>query len=312
MVHHRHQTSRRWRRNGHRRSPARALLWNGTAASVVDLQPTNASLNYFTGGTAAYGTDGTHQAGEGYLGNGDIHAMSWGGTAASAADLNPSNLGYSQSSAESVSGSQQAGLGVGNASGFNEHAMIWSGTAASAIDINPTNLPGISTSFLKSTNGARQAGTGSGSGTGGNDHALLRSGTANSAVDLHLLLPAGFTVSNADSIDAQNNIFGEAIDSTGALHAIEWSPLLLGDLNLDGQLSSTDISSLLHALTDESNFRISHNLSVAQMNALGDFNHDGAVTNKDIQPLLDAVGAAQVLRRLSLNLRVFGCWGSVD
>jgi len=194
-----------------------ALEWTSAADTTIDLQPTN--IASFTSGSAAYGTDGTHQVGEGYLANGLIHAVLWSGSANTAVDLNPTNLsGYSQSSAAGISGNQQVGLGV---NGSGEHAMLWRGAANTAVDLNPTNISGFSTTFAKSTNGSRQVGSGSGSATGGNDHALLWSGTANSAIDLHARLPAGFTTSNADSIDAQGNVYGEAVSLDG-LHAIEW------------------------------------------------------------------------------------------
>jgi autotransporter-associated beta strand protein len=58
-----------------------ALVWNGTAASAVDLNPTGFSQSY------ANATNGSIQVGYGYENN-DNHALLWSGTAASAFDLN--------------------------------------------------------------------------------------------------------------------------------------------------------------------------------------------------------------------------------
>jgi len=60
-----------------------------------------------------------------------------------------------------------------------------------------------------------------GTGTGNQNHAMLWSGTADSAIDLNSLLPPGFTMSEATSIDAAGDIFGEAFNSAG-VHAVEW------------------------------------------------------------------------------------------
>src|SRR5437867_4240371 len=82
-----------------------ALLWSGTAASVVDLNPTG------TIGSIAYGVDGSHQVGVKLTdGVHPDHALLWSGTAASVVELNPT--GYGTSIAWGVSGSSQAGQAI--------------------------------------------------------------------------------------------------------------------------------------------------------------------------------------------------------
>jgi hypothetical protein len=106
-----------------------ALLWSGTASSVVDLNPSG-----FTS-SGALGISGSQQVGNGSgsaTGNND-HALLWSGTASSAVDLNPS--GFTMSVASGLSGSQEVGYGSGSASGNNTHALLWSGTASSAVDL---------------------------------------------------------------------------------------------------------------------------------------------------------------------------------
>src|SRR5437588_10286 len=81
-----------------------ALLWAGTAASVVDLHPSGFDSS------VAIGTSGGQQVGYGNpAGNVLRHALLWTGTAASAVDLQPS--GFVTSVAFGVSGGQQVGGG---------------------------------------------------------------------------------------------------------------------------------------------------------------------------------------------------------
>ena len=200
-------------------SNVHALLWTGTAASAVDLHPT--LLGGFTI-SSANATDGNTQVGYAFGPSSPAHAILWKGTAASAVDLQPTIAGADASSANATFGGQQVGH---YSSGVNnyQHAMLWSGTAASAIDLNPTLLPGFTYSDAYATNGSQQIGFGNGAGTGTYDHALLWSGTGASAIDLQALLPSSFQSSRALAFDAAGDIFGLAVDTQGATHAVEWS-----------------------------------------------------------------------------------------
>jgi hypothetical protein len=172
----------------------------------------------------ALSTDGQHQVGDGTL-PGAQHALLWSGTAASAVDLHPTNLaGFDSSTADGVSGSQQVGYASGSGTSGKNHALLWTGTAASAVDLHPTSLTGFDTSEALGTNGANQVGYAFNSSTLVQD-AVLWSGTAVSAIDLSLLLPFASTDSTAFTIDPEGNIWGTATDSTGAIHAVEWSPV---------------------------------------------------------------------------------------
>jgi hypothetical protein len=92
---------------------AHAGLWNGTAASWVDL-----------GLGEAWATSGTRQAGYGPAG-----AALWRGTAASRVDLNPA--GASSSTAYGISGQYQVGCATTGSAYGPSIASLWSGTAAS-------------------------------------------------------------------------------------------------------------------------------------------------------------------------------------
>jgi hypothetical protein len=217
-----------------------ALLWNGAANTAVDLHPTN--LVGFTDSEAFF-TDGANQVGDGdgtaTGGTNHVHAMLWSGAANTAVDLHPTSLsGFSDSSAEAVSGNQEVGEGNGSSTGFSDHALVWSGTAASAIDLQPTLLSGFTDSRAIGTNGAKQIGNGT--RTDLSTHALVWSGTAGSAVDLNPSLPAGFTSSEADLIDSQGIIYGEALDAAGNIHAVQWTPVVAGDYNRNGIVDAAD------------------------------------------------------------------------
>ena len=83
-------------------SHGHALLWTGTAESVVDLHP-NGFIR-----TLAYGTSDSQQVGYGWLAStGMSHALLWYGIADSYVDLHPSDFLLSE--ARAVSGGQQVG-----------------------------------------------------------------------------------------------------------------------------------------------------------------------------------------------------------
>lgn len=199
-----------------------ALLWHGSAASAVDLHPPGFAT------TLAYGTDGARQVGYGRVEGGRYYALLWEGSAATAVNLHPINLaGLSDSVAFGVGGGQQVGYGQGPGpapTGATAHALLWAGTA-DAVDLHPTGLlGGFTGSVAYGTNGSRQVGYGQvGPVLDGVRHALVWEGAAASAVDLHLLLPPGFTSSQAHTIDAAGAVFGTAVDAAGRLHAVEWA-----------------------------------------------------------------------------------------
>lgn len=118
-----------------------AVLWNGTAASAVDLHPAGFDSS------AANATNGVQQGGWAYsaasAGGSHLHAMMWLGAAASAVDLHPA--GYVDTRVNAMSGNLQVGEGWDGPSSDNSsarHAFVWSGTAASVIDLNPFLPPG--------------------------------------------------------------------------------------------------------------------------------------------------------------------------
>ncbi len=104
---------------------AHAILWTGSAASAVDLTPSNVTS------ALAYAAGNTSQAGCGIVAPATTqHALIWHGSAATMHDINP--LGFTDSCARAIHGRLQAGFG--HISGVL-HALLWSGTARSAVDM---------------------------------------------------------------------------------------------------------------------------------------------------------------------------------
>ena len=205
-----------------------ALLWNGTAASAVDLNPSSLGFN----SSEAYGTNGSQQVGWGdtYY----SHALLWNGTAASAVDLNPSGLGFIYSQAFATNGSQQVGLGFGNNGPNESHAILWSGSAASAIDLNPSGFFDSIACGI-SPDGTQQVGDANTLGSG-NYHAMLWTGTAASAIDLN---PSSLGITSSEAF-ASNGSQQVGWGTSSALinnpHAMLWSGTAASAVDLNNLL----------------------------------------------------------------------------
>lgn len=185
-----------------------AMLWSGSAASAVDLNPATVYVS-----SAAFATDGEHQVGEVRLTIAPhrSRAALWSGSAESLVDLNLGGF----STAYGVCGNEQVGAASTTLNPDPLHAVLWHGSTFSAVHLYPDESAAIA------TNGTNQVGWFK-SGIDLHHHAALWSGSASSLVDLNGLLPAGFTQSEALSIDAAGTVFGIARDSSNAVHAVAW------------------------------------------------------------------------------------------
>jgi hypothetical protein len=191
--------------------PSHAALWNGSASSFIDLNPSNMAES------RVYACATSQQAG--YVmpvSPGFTHAAVWSGTGGSAVDLQPST-GFVSSIAFGAASGQQVGYGVTVASaGGTGHALLWSGSAATVIDLHPA---GYTFSVAYATNGAQQVGEADDNTFPRHKHAVVWTGSA-AVVDLNQFLPAGFTDAQAMGIDAAGNIAGYA-----GGHAFLWVPV---------------------------------------------------------------------------------------
>ena len=209
-----------------------ALLWRGSAASVVDLHPSNSdfgaqsrSAGWDRADSAAVGVCGGQQVGYG----GSVIPLLWRGSAASVVDLSPSKgvqlegigeagIEYSQTLA--TSGDQQVGGGRETAtSGNSHHALLWRGTPADVVELQAPS--GIWESYAVGTSAEEQVGYGYwGRASEGVTHALLWHGSPAAAVDLH---PRGFSSSEADSTSGGQQVgYGSGPATGGQDHALLW------------------------------------------------------------------------------------------
>jgi hypothetical protein len=193
-----------------------ALLWTGSASSVVDLNGT------YTATYAAAATD-TQQFGDGYgpSTSARFHALLWSGTAGSVVDLNPT--GFDVSYARGIDGTHQVGYAFSE-SDFLSRAIVWNSSATDFTNLHPD---GFNESFANAVSGDRQVGYGVDSFT--LNHALLWSGTAASSIDL---TPPNFTDSVANGVytSSPNTSLqigsGSGFDplaTNGETHALLWS-----------------------------------------------------------------------------------------
>ncbi len=181
----------------------RALLWNGTAASVGLLHP----MGYAS--SQALATNGSEQAG--WATDGvtlSRHAILWSGTALitkpSLFPIIPANGGPSMFW------------------GANPSVWLTSGTPGIAVDLHPA---GFFDSRVNAMNASQQAGDGwvGAPGTAGSiRHALVWSGIAGSAVDLNPFLPVGYLHAIATGIDAAGNIVGYAYNTPPVSTAVSY------------------------------------------------------------------------------------------
>jgi hypothetical protein len=210
-----------------------ALLWNGSAASAVDLNPSSLGVtNSFTNGVG-----GGQQVGYGYGSDEISHALLWTGTASSAVDLNPSNLGITYSFATATNGVQQVGYGSTEQDPNTNHALLWTGTANSAVDLTPSNL-GITDCVASGVGGGQEVGDGDSASTGGNPHALVWNGTANSAVDLN---PSSMDITSSFAIATNGSEqvgYGSGSGTGGSSNALLWTGTADSAVDLQSLLPS--------------------------------------------------------------------------
>jgi len=180
-----------------------AVLWRGSASSVVDLHPHGWSRS------RVYATSGGIQVGSAEYDDNRHHALKWTGSASSVVDLDPTGL-FGYSDALGVSGDQIVGWGA-------NHALLW--TSGGVVDLHPN---GYGSSAAWATDGAQQVGDGWSNGDH-KTHALLWKGSANSVVDLH---PNGYCFSLAFGVSGGQQVGVGSCDDLGRFyggHALLWT-----------------------------------------------------------------------------------------
>jgi hypothetical protein len=189
-----------------------ALLWRGTAGSMVNLHPTGELWSI------AEAVHSGRQVGAVSVSIDAPRAALWHGTAESFVDLS-NNV---RSHALGVHGDQQVGW-IDPAGPTVRRAALWFGTAESYVNLGG-DAPNVF-SAANSTNGVFQVG---GSGTSGQGRAVRWSGSAESKLDLSQFLPPEYQseISVANFIDESGIIVGSVGDPFSNLtHAVMWVPV---------------------------------------------------------------------------------------
>jgi hypothetical protein len=186
--------------------PSRALLWEGTAKSLVDLHPAGWDASY------AMATDGKRQVGwrERHTGQAGQFATMWSGSATGWVDLHAKP--YFETIALGIAGNQQVGGGAYAPFPNHSHALMWNGSAGSMANLHPK---GHERSLATATDGKQQVGL---AGTIQDPRAALWTGSAGSYVDLH---PSGYFYSEATGVSKGEQV-GRLVAPPGIFHAGLW------------------------------------------------------------------------------------------
>lgn len=156
-----------------------ACLWTGTAASIVDLNPSGA------GYSAAESIYSGQICGWAWF-SGTIKAGTWTTSASSWVDLHPGSA--TESKALSTDGTYQVGYRTDDTNELEWRAGMWSGTSSSWTSLHPSSA---NRSMALGVHSGKQVGWAS---IDGARHAALWSGTSSSFVDLN---PSGSSESEA-------------------------------------------------------------------------------------------------------------------
>lgn len=255
-------------------SGPQASVWRGSAATLVDLNPTT---TLYTGANSIWGNQVAGTWFHDPTGS-DPHAALWTSLSPSGfVDLTLPGV-YSGSNALAIARGQEAGY-VGVA-GTN-HAAIWSGTAASFQDLGPG---GTTASELQGTNGVQQVGDvsfmpGSGGLLPPDHHAAIWNGTA----DSFQLLP-GPPGTNTRALGGTAYAIDGDGDVVGVIggHVVMWIPnRLSGDTNFDGTVGFSDL------------LLLSQHYGQSGEWVDGDFNGDGLVNFSDLLILAQNYGKSE-------------------
>jgi hypothetical protein len=250
-----------------------ALMWTGSPASVVDLNPigfttsrAQAASNIYQVGFAtgpttgpnfhafmwsgsaetavdlnpsgyeasfAVGISGANFVGYGWKPGGKSHALLWNGNAQNVVDLHPSS-GFFNTEAVGVFGQNQVGFGT--VSGSAWRALLWSGSAESVVSLHPENA-----SYSRAVAVWNDIQVGYANGPTGNSHAMMWHGTAASKVDLN---PAGFDTSEAAAVSAAGQAGSGRVTATENVHALLWNGTAASAVDLHSFLSGSGLTFL--------------------------------------------------------------------
>jgi autotransporter-associated beta strand protein len=199
--------------------------------------------------------------------NGRINLSMDNAFAGSGATPVPAKLTLSAGGALGTSGTHQT---------FNTLSLSGGGT----IDLGSgASIVQFNDSHSQTWSGILRISNWSGSPTGSGTDQLLVGTSALTGLTSAQLAEIHFTGLPTGAKFVANGANGEVVP-------LSTTPLLIGDLNGDGHVNNTDITTMLTALVDLNAFKAAHpTLDSATLTDLGDLNADGAFNNLDLQGL---------------------------
>jgi PEP-CTERM motif/Dockerin type I domain len=72
-----------------------------------------------------------------------------------------------------------------------------------------------------------------------------------------------------------------------SMEVVILNPVLAGDMNRDGHITSADILPMMQALTSPQTYESTYGVNAADLQLIGDTSGDGTFTNADLQSLLN-------------------------
>jgi hypothetical protein len=228
-----------------------ACRWEGTAASVFNLHPTNLA-GY--GGSRAVGMGHGQIVGDGAgtATKGNTRALLWTGGADTAVNLHPPRLEeYHESFAVATDGRRQVGYVHMS---DRDRAVIWSGTAASAVDLHPRGPVGPRNSRAYGIDGDQVVGVTNPMGE--IRAALWAKATPESYVNLHPTsldrgVPA-YHYSEATGTNGRQQV-GYATTRRMDMHAMVWSGTSDSAVDLHASLGKEFTTSRAYTIDAEGN-----------------------------------------------------------
>jgi len=108
------------------------------------------------------------------------------------------------------------------------------------------------------------------------------------------------------NLSAGQSTFDGEYPAAGLGEIFKLVPLVKGDFNLDGKLTTADISAMLAALTNLNQYQTNSQLTAAQFALVADVDGSGVVNNADLQSLLNTLKMQAVPEPATLWLSVCG------
>jgi hypothetical protein len=192
------------------RDPSRALLWNGSRESVVELTGPDPARDATAAGVAQGIQVGS------FGGSGWQRACLWRGTSASCLELHPADTKLLGSEAMGIGDGQQVGHVWGESR--MPRAALWSGSPESFVDLAPQGS--VRSTAWRSARGF-QVGWAAEQEMGMSAHAILWGGVASDYIDLQQFLPNPWNVSQAMDLDVDGDTLrvigtaSQAVQSNG-------------------------------------------------------------------------------------------------